>query len=600
MSLENEKPQSLRHVGRRQIDAYLASLSPWDLLYLRNQCRSGRFWISGLADISDLPVEILFTILRQLDLEDITACRFVSRSWHAIWTQEEVMHELCQYFFPGLVEMCRSNGDTRPARALLQAPLAKYLQHHNAEPFRSSFICWDKFWDTGSTSAVFKSTDLSDDHLDRQEDPARGPQAGGFLFAPPGPLVMYDRSRLAWQVNSTNIIIDDLRSCQRHICSTTGFLIAGDRLSPQGMSYKLLVYAARGESIGYNYSIVRVWHVDLEQWKHFALPGPFARCYVEGERVVVVTRQNLIIAWSWSQACAVDLKLSSRLASQSEGYGQVQSQPGVIIHPNKSNVTYVVWMCRLETRAPDLDRYQPSTNCKFLISVVQYDEGESINWWEKCICPESLCDHPHGLLNNFALVTPLCSKMSPYGLYNIGTIVKAINKPEEPCATEFATVGFNIYKESFIQREFKFAKPSALFAGTYHRLDPIPWGIYAQGGKLTSWSQRHAAIPREVVRDNRAAEKERNGFNADIATAMRIRVRSRSKRWRVLGDEDFQVFVTSEGILVWSYTKETKLSDGHGLSSPAYDSASGSSFAIPARPVAINPPNGEETEMAWL
>lgn len=73
-------------------------------------------------------------------------------------------------------------------------------------------------------------------------------------FDVPGPTAFYDRGRLAWQADKLKIVVDDLRTCERHDCSLTEMHLHGHELALQGMSRELLVFIAKGVGAGSNYN----------------------------------------------------------------------------------------------------------------------------------------------------------------------------------------------------------------------------------------------------------------------------------------------------------------------------------------------------------
>lgn len=76
-----------------------------------------------------------------------------------------------------------------------------------------------------------------------------------------------------------------------------------------------------------------------------SLPGPFVRCFVEGERAAFVTRQGLVIAWSW-EGGAIEVDVSGELNRPPEGYDRGRSLPGVILNPSKADTLYVASLFR--------------------------------------------------------------------------------------------------------------------------------------------------------------------------------------------------------------------------------------------------------------
>lgn len=213
-----------------RIDSFLASLSPWELLRLREDLRNRNIKITGLADLSDLPSEIVSMIAVKLELDDVLCCRMVSRSWHATWTRGAVTSTICHYFFPGLLEKAEIDQDPRSPAELFQSCIDSYLWHKRGAYPESSFIEW--------TTKPFTNPSLSqDEELNNQ-----------LLRPKPFFKPSYDGGMLAWQVDLVSAIVYDLRTHQHHLCSFAAYAIDSWRLDLQGMSSNLLVFSAmRGE-----------------------------------------------------------------------------------------------------------------------------------------------------------------------------------------------------------------------------------------------------------------------------------------------------------------------------------------------------------------
>lgn len=224
--------------SRLKIDAFLATLSPWDLLYLRDEFRNDRIPIDGLARLSDLPAEILCLIATHFSIDDVVNSRLVSRNWFSSWTQGAVITGISHFFFPGLLEKHKELNDGTSPESLLQSSMAKYLQRRHARPRRSSFILWQ-----GSSPAFTRLNAI--DELD----------SGPVCFYSPGPPVFYDRGRLAWQTSGFSTTVDDLRTCERRACNVDDVqILQMQRLVLQGMSRELLVFVAKEGAGSLNYN----------------------------------------------------------------------------------------------------------------------------------------------------------------------------------------------------------------------------------------------------------------------------------------------------------------------------------------------------------
>ncbi|KAG6090866.1 hypothetical protein E4U30_007876 [Claviceps sp. LM220 group G6] len=499
-----------RPCARPHVDSLLATLSPWDLLYLRDGFRKGDIKITGLATICDLPVEILSVIALQLGLEDLIRCRLVSRLWHATWTCGAVAIAVSHHLFPGLLEKAAMDQDLRCPEELLRSCIIRHLRHKHAVPFRSRFIAWNGRQST-SASELYRTW------------PEKLPP-----FRDHGPAAFYDEGFFAWQANSANVIMHDLRAGQSHLCNFASFLISGERPTLQGMSSRLLVFATG------NSNVLRIWHFQSKDWKRITLAGPFARCYVQGEQVAVLTRQGIIIKWSWS-ASAIELDQTHPLNMAPEGYDSGLSLPGVILHPSHRDVTYVARIYRSKAEGP----YPHPRERNYLMSVVRYHDAVPTRRWLETIREESLTTN---FLNpvhvNFHLAL-LCVKMSAYGLYSIGTVLTPLPELGQFQVVEFATTGFNVCKEAFVQRRFDYAERKTL-RSCESLLDPTVWYCSAYGECLTTWSNDHLMIPRYFI-----------SYETHILTSSDDE--PVADFCRVFADEDFRIKVSSDGISVSSF-----------------------------------------------
>ncbi|TWU74012.1 hypothetical protein ED733_000468 [Metarhizium rileyi] len=504
-------------VGRSNVDAFLTTLSPWDLLYLRSKFRRGDISITGLAGLPDLPAEILSLIVIQLTLDDIVNCRLVSRDWYATWTQGAVITALGHFFFPGLIERSEWLNDRQLPHDLVQARRTEVE---------------DQVWEGHRTS-----------------------------FYSAGPPVFYDRGCLAWQASEANIVVDDLRTCERRDCSLMEMHLQGQKFVLQGMSREMLVFVVMRVGAGFSFNTMKIWHLGLEDWRRVTLPGPVARCFVEGERAAFITRQGLIIAWSWNGG-ATEIDVSGESSWPLEGYERRKSLPGVILHPEKPDTLYVASMFRSRLSAGGFHGIRQSQKRRFLMSVVRYEGSKPLRRWHEVIHDNSLSNTYHDSIYISFRITLLCSKMSPNGLYNLGTVLTA--NYEDDCArvVELATAAFNIYREAFVQRKFVESDGNGIIDRFQFRFEPSVWGLIDHEELLTTWSEEHASIPRWMNVDSadRRLDRDRTAANdvslylKELSTCVPV-----SEPCRIFGDEDFQIHVTSQGILVWSFTEETNL-----------------------------------------
>ncbi|KAG5914995.1 hypothetical protein E4U42_000190 [Claviceps africana] len=204
-----------RPSGHARADALLACLSPWELLHLRNKFRNDDIKITGLATISDLPIDIMSMIVERLELEDIIRCRLVSRSWHATWAGGAAITAVCHHFFPGLLEKAAVDRDPRCAAELLQSCIKRYLWHKDCTHSESNSVRWEK--DLGHATTIHEEFKL--------------------LVH-----VFYQQGLLVLKENETSVRVHDLTTDQHLLCNFSDCWIHGEIESLQAMSSNLLVF----------------------------------------------------------------------------------------------------------------------------------------------------------------------------------------------------------------------------------------------------------------------------------------------------------------------------------------------------------------------
>lgn len=207
------------------IDAFLSSLSPWGLLHLKRQLRSGDFPLDGLAGMPDLPPEIFCHIVPLLGLKDVLNCRLVSRQWHHAWIHGAVVDDLCRHFFPGLLEIQLSKFDNNQ---LFLGAARKHARRHLARP-KVMTIPWNE-----SNEGFF--TDVDESAL------ARPGNKGDSYFLYHEQPVWYNNGKVAWQPDKTQVIIDDLRTRRRRRCYFGSTSLSGDFLDLAVCSDKVLLF----------------------------------------------------------------------------------------------------------------------------------------------------------------------------------------------------------------------------------------------------------------------------------------------------------------------------------------------------------------------
>ncbi|KAF7547055.1 hypothetical protein G7046_g9129 [Stylonectria norvegica] len=282
---------------KAEIDTFLSSLSPWELLRVRGHLRNISPKFAGLED---LPPEVLIEIVPYLGVKDVLDCCLVSKSWARSWTHNAVLGALCHHNFAGL-------RDIRPSTDLkeLFVKTARRRLARKTARFKKKIIPWDASW---STSEFTNENPMP---------PSMKTDTAPALVGVNHP-IRYADGKVAWRPNRDLVIIDDLRTRSRQRC-TLGHLA------------------------------LHVQHLGHKAWKQISLPGPFAKCYVQRDTIGLVTKTKRVIIWTWqgtaSQLIFQENEHGGRENGRSPLFGGL---PGLIIHPTLPDVVYVIWAYLLE------------------------------------------------------------------------------------------------------------------------------------------------------------------------------------------------------------------------------------------------------------
>ncbi|KAG6043986.1 hypothetical protein E4U39_003906 [Claviceps sp. Clav50 group G5] len=218
-----------------------------------------------------------------------------------------------------------------------------------------------------------------------------------------------------------------------------------------------------------------------------------------------------------------------------EGYESGLSLPGVILHPSHRDITYVARIYRSKAEGP----YPHPGERNYLMSVVRYHDAVPTRRWLETIREESLTSEFSSLMHAHFHLTLLCIEMSAYGLYSIGTVLAPYPEFGQFQVIEFATTGFNVYKEAFVQRPFDYAERNNL-RSCQALLDPTVWNCSPFGECITTWSNDHLMIPRYFI-----------SYETHILTS--FDAEPVADFCRVFADEDFLIKMSSDGISVSSF-----------------------------------------------
>jgi hypothetical protein len=180
---------------RDELDRFISSLSPWELLYMRQQMQQTAIKLAGLEN---MPPELICLLEPHLDLRDILSCQLVSKGWARAWSQGGVVYQVCNRYFPGLME---THPLEPPGRLLVDA-----LTRRRREYSSKRLIQWNTNWETPlfqNPSRRPRSIPLDTTSEHSQQYPIR-----------------YVDGKVAWQPRRDLVLVDDLntKTRQRVVC----------------------------------------------------------------------------------------------------------------------------------------------------------------------------------------------------------------------------------------------------------------------------------------------------------------------------------------------------------------------------------------------
>ncbi|KAH6897136.1 hypothetical protein B0T10DRAFT_176767 [Thelonectria olida] len=295
---------------RNELNRFISSLSPWELLYMRQKMQQTTIKLAGLED---MPPELICLLEPHLELRDVLSCQLVSKAWSGAWSQDGVAYQVCNRYFPGLMEMHPFEAFGR----LLVDALNKRRREHSSK----RLIRWNTNWET----PIF-------------QNPSRRPRSipldTGSEHSQQYP-IRYVDGKMAWQPRRDLVIVDDLNTKirQRVVCP---------RLEPPlryqlvALSSQLVVFFTIDQE--HETHVVPVYHLEHRQFKKIHLPSPVAQCCVDGDRVGAVTKTGQIIVWTWNgKSTQLDLEGVSTPPDSSP-----HLVPGLFFHPRDGTV-FAVW-----------------------------------------------------------------------------------------------------------------------------------------------------------------------------------------------------------------------------------------------------------------
>jgi hypothetical protein len=174
--------------------------------------------VVGLATLVDLPSELICAIAKYLDLADLSRCVHVSKAWEATWKQADIVPDLCNHFFPGLLQTIQAQG--KPAHYTVfgeqsRQYLVKSLLKYTTRSVRWYHYPEDSFF-TVDRDIHLDGTLPSIDHRAARYE---GPDGGRRWLSQ---MTRYKSGRIAWQPDNFLVVIDDLYSRKRRVISPPG------------------------------------------------------------------------------------------------------------------------------------------------------------------------------------------------------------------------------------------------------------------------------------------------------------------------------------------------------------------------------------------
>ncbi|KAJ4857863.1 hypothetical protein T069G_08760 [Trichoderma breve] len=439
-------PSSKPSRRRESLDAFLDSLSPWDLLYIRNRFRDGHIKMEGFAGLRELPPEVFASIVPHLRLQDVLNCFLVSKDWREAWTQGVVSTFLCRRFFPGLLELY--GGDVPDRHELFLASAKRYLRKHFISRSKRSFVSWDVGW--------------SSDYFISSEEAPPSRQLGDlrkvdFGFAPL--TICYSNGKMAWQPDNCHLFVDDLYTRERARFSFGVDFVSGRPLQLQAVTDSLVILASsapsyRDRNLPDNGQTITVFHLENRLSKNVVLPGKFAQCYAQGDMVAFVTKQGHVVIWGWSDT-AYELEIDhGEHFHQPNGWEKdLGGVPGVMFHPTDTDIVFAGWL-----NSPPLPDSRIHT-----IVVIKFDRGVPVARFETSLSLPGYRRHPDSRHSCPAMrLTLSCHKIDNYGGYAIGIVQFVLLKEDAPWEEEdnkknpeWLCICFNVLLESFAQNKYE-------------------------------------------------------------------------------------------------------------------------------------------------
>ncbi|GKT44622.1 uncharacterized protein ColSpa_04803 [Colletotrichum spaethianum] len=411
------------------------SISPWELIYLKLLIRNTT---AKLADMPDLPEEIVATISTKLDYRDALNCTQVSKGWRRAWTADLVIKDVARAHFPGLVE---SHPEASPW-SLLQPVAAKATARAQGK-----YIASLSMTTAGSSLAdctPLKLDDRSLEHAKYNPSPAEPSAAldNHAYYRQSYYGHAYCDGRIAWQWDAFSFFIDDIRAMTRTLASPSDLVIKGERdFVVSGLSKKLLVLAnSRTERA------LIVYHLEKNQYRRVTLPSRMHEINLHNETFVVTFNKSRANAdphvWRWGGGLA-KLKAPDFPETTKDLDGlffehlplDITREVRFIFHPANDNFVYLVTAffvllvhkalgssSEQESDVSDTEHIEPR---KSVIVVYKFDNIK---------CVQTFSYETTVFDRSGSLRLPLrCQQMNSYGLYNLGVLFEHTSANADHC-----------------------------------------------------------------------------------------------------------------------------------------------------------------------
>ncbi|KAF5019453.1 hypothetical protein F66182_8535 [Fusarium sp. NRRL 66182] len=501
------------------IDHFLADLSPPEILYLQEQVH--HIIITQLPSVPSLPSELVCIILLYLDLDDYRSCTQVSREWRRSWLHRDtVLTWALRQFFPGLLET-HPEESAQVLYSLATTKLLKWRLPYS----RQKWLEWDErpcniFTDPNEISDEFSdkvSDKLGDKFGDKVDDESATKVSYPFL---------YNQKKLAWQPQLDRVIVDDLCTRQRQWIVPPRSAMSGARYQTLAVSDQLLVLLELDQHDR------KVYVTDLAGtgWKILTLPAPLANAYVDAKTLHLE-------------------KIDIRPTGSNPMFGGV---PKVLLHPTEDGVLFGVWAYSHECRDKRL--------CTFV--VVEFQDGKAVWQSTRSITnplrnPQENCQASNELALSFD-----CRKSDNSGSFSI-----ALYRFQEYGRRkgDLGVLTFNALTHTFHHHDYLSPSPDIYWDGPFSDIT-LRWPSTIALADMYFWNRN---LLLAVATDSNEGEVDvhietahdpgrRRNYSLRL-TPIRIRDDSQVGRTQIFLDDDFVIFPTVDGVVLFEPSKSKPL-----------------------------------------